>query len=56
MAKDDKSDMRDGMWERGAVVTDGPVSEEPQIVRDPQRIDIVRPDFKPQAEGQTTHQ
>ena len=55
--KEQKRDMRDGMWERGPVELDQGRGEAGQQAReniDPNNPRLVRPDFSTQASGQTT--
>lgn len=55
MAKEQKKDLRNGMWERGPV--EGAQGTGERLVpEDADTVDIVRPDSKPLAEGQTTHE
>jgi hypothetical protein len=52
-----KTDLRDGMWtKRPGTSIDNSVYDD-EIKRDaPRTPGIERPGFRPQAEGQTTHQ
>jgi hypothetical protein len=55
--KDKKPDLRDGMWaNRPGTSIDNSVYDEAIQRREPSTPGIEKPGFRPQAEGQTTHQ
>jgi hypothetical protein len=55
--KAQKPDMRNGMWEkRPGTNIDNSMYDEDTMRRAPSSPGIEKPGFKPQAEGQTTHQ
>lgn len=51
--RESKADLRQGMWERGPKTR---VEVDEVDITDERGPDVVRPDFHPQADGQTTHE
>jgi len=55
MAREQKRDLRNGMWERGPVETGPKGSGERNVPEDADTVEIVAPDSK-LPEGQTTRE
>ncbi len=57
-SKERKRDLRDGMWERRPGTGIGQDSDDRGTIEnvDSRDLKLAKPGFRPQAEGQTTHQ